>query len=438
MTRLHALDVAWLELESGRPPIATGLVCVLEPPTLPVAALREQVLARLPAMPSLRWVVSPATRRRRPEWVDAGSPDLEHHVRVSPVPTGHDPLGELVSQVMEQPMRRDRPLWDMTLAHGLPDGTAVLVWRWHHALADGQGAQAMLGQLLDVDPSGARRLADVLPLLRPNASGQHDPAGLRRAMASAVEGAVDGLVTTARHLPDAARLVGDLTPRPPGPLTGPLSSRRRWVHTTADVEVAKQRARTLGLSINDVLLAAVAHGLGALLESRGESSDRVLRCVMPVSLRAASDERLENKVSAAWVELPVGPMPFEQRARRVARTTSWQKHVGTPAVGAALLALTDRFVPAAVQQAVVTHARWVPAWMADTLVTNVPGAPFPLFVAGRRVPRAYPLIPADGHLRVLVGVVSHAGTLCFGVTGDGEHAADVHVARDGIAAALSA
>ncbi len=437
MTRLHALDVAWLELESGQPPIATGLVCMLESPTLPVAELRRQVRARLDTLPSLRWVLSADTRRRRPEWVDAGAPDLHHHVRVARLPGGPDPLGELVSEVMQQPMARDRPLWDMTLAHGLPDGGGVLVWRWHHAVADGQGAQAMLGQLLDVDPAGTRRLADVLPLLRPNASGEHDPSGLRQSMTAAVEGAVDGLVTTARHLPDAVRLVGDLTPRPPGPLTGPLSPRRRWVHATAGVDVAKHRARSLGLSINDVILAAVAQGLGALLQSRGESTDRVLRCVMPVSLRAASDERLENKVSAAWVELPVGPMSFEQRARRVARTTSWQKHAGTPAVGAALLALTDRFVPAPVQHAVVTHARWAPSWLADTLVTNVPGAPFPLFVAGRRVPLTYPLIPADGHLRVLVGVVSHAGTLCFGVTGDGEHAADVHVARDGIVAALS-
>jgi WS/DGAT/MGAT family acyltransferase len=333
---------------------------------------------------------------------------------------------------MEQPLRRDRPLWDITVAPGLPDGGWVLVWRWHHALADGQGAQAMLGQLLDVEPDGSRRLADVLTLLRPNAE---PPAagGLRRSVA----GAVDSVVTTARHLPDAARLVGDLTPRPPGPLTGELSAHRRWVHGTAALADAKSTARRLRHSVNDVVLAAVAQGLRALLLARGDDTDRVLRCVMPVSLRAAADGDLENKVSATWVELPVAAMGFDERVRRVARTTSWQKHVGTPAVGAALLTLTDRLVPAPVQDAVVSHARWVPGWMADTLVTNVPGSPVPLYVGGRRVPRAYPLIPADGYLRVTVGVVSHAGTLCFGVTGDGVHAPDVDVLRDALVAALT-
>jgi WS/DGAT/MGAT family acyltransferase len=306
----------------------------------------------------------------------------------------------------------------------------VLVWRWHHALADGQGAQAMLGQLMDVEPDGSRRLVDVLALLRPNAEAAS--GGLRRSMV----GALDSVVTTARHLPEAARLVGDLAPRPPGPLTGELSQRRRWVHGTAALDTAKGTARRLRHSVNDVVLAGVAEGLGALLAARGDDTDRVLRCVMPVSLRSAADGGLENKVSATWVELPVGAMSFDERVHRVARTTSWQKHVGTPAVGAALLTLTDRLVPAPVQDAVVSHARWVPGWMADTLVTNVPGSPVPLYVGGRRMPRAYPLIPADGYLRVTVGVVSHAGTLCFGVTGDGEHAPDVDVLRDALVAAL--
>jgi hypothetical protein len=75
--------------------------------------------------------------------------------------------------------------------------------------------------------------------------------------------------------------------------------------------------------------------------------------------------------------------------------------------------------------------------MTDTLVTNVPGAPFPLYVLGRRMRRAHPVIPADAHLRIIVGVVSHDGWLCFGVTGDGVHASDVDVLRDGALAALT-
>ena len=439
MARLRALDVAWLELETG-PSIATGLVCVLEGPPPPVAELRSLVAQRLPAMPSLRWVVDGEHGLRRPRWRDGGEVDLRVHVRSRRLAASPASLEDFVSAVMEQPLDKSRPLWEIAVGRGLPDGRWVLLWRWHHAIADGQGAQAMLGELLDVTPDGSRRMADVLAQLRPNAHDQppEAPRSTLRAARATVGAAMGEVVATVRHLPEAARLAADLAPRPGGSLTGPLSARRRWCAGTARLCDAQGVARRLGLSVNDVLLAAVAVGFSALLRDRGEPvAGRVLRCVIPVSQRGAADHDLENKVSATWVELPLGPMDFDDRVRAVARTTTWQKQVGTPAVGAALLALADALVPAPVQEAVVTHGRWVPGAMADTLVTNVPGAPFPLYVAGRRMPLAYPLIPVDGHLRVIVGIVSHDGTLCIGISGDAEHAPDVDVLRDAMVVALT-
>lgn len=103
---------------------------------------------------------------------------------------------------------------------------------------------------------------------------------------------------------------------------------------------------------------------------------------------------------------------------------------------AGLISLADHLVPAPVQEAVVEHASWVPEWFADTLVTNVPGAQFPVYVLGRRIQHLHPVIPVDAHLRITVGVVSHDGTLGFGVTGDGVHAADVDVLIAGISAGI--
>jgi WS/DGAT/MGAT family acyltransferase len=443
MSRLSALDAAWLELETG-PPIATGLVCVLDGPAPTLPELRALVAQRLPAMPGLRRVVTGEHRLRRPQWRDTDEVDLRHHVwsrrLVARAAGGGDSLEEFVASVAERRLDRSRPLWEMAIGRGLPEQQWVLLWRWHHAIADGQGAQALLGELFDVTADGSQRMTQVLARLRPNAADQPRPSGRSRLgdVRRAVGAALDEVVATTRHLPDAARLVADLAPRPGSSLTGPLSDRRRWLRGTARLSDAKDLARRLGLSVNDVLLAAVAVGFRALLLQRGEPVEgRALRCVIPVSQRHATDHDLENKVSATWVELPVGEMPFDERVRSVARTTTWQKQVGTPAVGAALLALTDTLVPAPVQEAVVTHGRWVPGAMADTLVTNVPGAPFPLYVAGRRMRLAYPLIPVDGHLRVIIGIVSHDGLLCVGVTGDGVHARDVDVLRDAMVAALT-
>ncbi len=111
---------------------------------------------------------------------------------------------------------------------------------------------------------------------------------------------------------------------------------------------------------------------------------------------------------------------------------------GVPVALAGLLGLADRLVPEAVLAAGVrTAGRTVPAWFLDTLTTNVPGPRVPVYLAGRRVQAMFPIIPVAGHTRITTGIFSYDGSLHIGVTGDGEHAADVDVLaagiRDGVA-----
>ncbi len=438
MTRLHALDSVWLELERGGPPIATGLVSVLDGPAPSVSDVRAMVADRLPQVASLSWVLDAHTVSR-PEWRNGGTPDLGRHVRAARVGAHPDDLASFVSALMEQPMDRSAPLWEMVAVRGLRDGQWAFVWRLHHAVADGIGARAVMGHFLDTRPDGGPTLADAsLAGEMPRTSGvrggrQHLPGPIGRA----VEDALTGAASAVRHSPEAAHAVADVIPRPPGPLTGPLSDRRRWVFDTVDLALAKQARRRLGASLNDVVLAAVATGFRALLQGRGEPTQgRTLRCTVPVSTRPHIDDQANNQVSLVWVELPVAEMTSHERVERISRSTAWQKHAGTPMIGAALVSLADHLVPGPVQQAVIAHASWVPGWFADTLVTNVPGAQFPLYVMGRRLRHLHPIIPVDASVRITVGVVSHDGTLGFGITGDGVHAADVDVLLEGTVTAL--
>ena len=438
MTRLHALDAVWLEMEKGGPALAPGAVCVLEGPAPPVAEVRAMVAQRLDKAPTLRWVLDHDSSLRRPVWRDGGVPDLSAHVRAVRLRAEPSALAEFVSSYIESPLERDRPLWDMRVVRGLADGQWALVWRLHHSVADGIAARAVMGHLLDLSPDGGPTLAEAsLAGALPVTTGGHDRGlHLPGRLGRAIEGAVSGLASAIRHAPQAAHVVADVTPRPPGPLTGPLSRRRRWVYATEDLAVAKAAKDRLGCSLNDVVLAAVANGYRALLLGRGERTDRTLRCVVPVSLRPPADEHADNRLTAAWTDLPVGEMTAARRAALIAESTAWQIRAGTPMVGAALISLADHLVPGPLQEVVVEHATWMPEWFADTLVTNVPGAQFPLYVLGRRIDHLHPVIPVDAHLRITVGVVSHDGTLGFGVTGDGLHAPDVDVLLAGISEGL--
>ena len=67
-----------------------------------------------------------------------------------------------------------------------------------------------------------------------------------------------------------------------------------------------------GGTFNDVVLACITNGFRELLLSRGEDVERVVRTLVPVSVRprddsgkAVGDGTYENKVSAMFAELPV-------------------------------------------------------------------------------------------------------------------------------------
>jgi len=74
-----------------------------------------------------------------------------------------------------------------------------------------------------------------------------------------------------------------------------------------------QGSQGLRGSFNDVVLAATAGAFRQLLLSRGESVERPVRSLVPVSVRtrdtsgrAIGDGTLANKVSGMFADLPVG------------------------------------------------------------------------------------------------------------------------------------
>lgn len=443
--RLHALDVAFLELEEPGPALAVGVAALLDGPCPPVADVRTLVRSRLPGMRRLTQRVEPDPGGiRRPVWVDVPDLDLGWHVRAVRAAD----LDAAVSAAMERPLPHDRPLWDLAAVRGLPDGRWGLVWRVHHTIADGVGAMILLGHAFDLTAAGdAGTLADAVlaagsSVVPPrHDAGEGTGVGGGRPMGgsavAAVESAITGLARAVGHLPATAaaavRAAADAAPRPPSDLTGPLSRRRRWVSVAPPLATAKRVRRAFGGTVNDVVLAAVTTGYRDLLLARGADVDgRRVRVMVPVNLRPPSDDGADNQVSAITCALPVGEPDPLRRLAEVAATTRRLKEVGAPVVGTALLGLVDHLVPSAVQDAAVSHGVWVPEWFVEGVVTNVPGPQFPLWVAGRRVRTLTPMIPLGGHLRLIVGVVSYDGALDVGVTGDGVHGGDVDVLARGI------
>ena len=218
---------------------------------------------------------------------------------------------------------------------------------------------------------------------------------------------------------------------PPSSLNLPIGPLRRFETVLADLDEIKRIKNSLGGTVNDVVLAAVAGGLRRLLKGRGELVDDVeLRAMVPVSVRADSDRgSLGNQVASVWAALPVyEPDPVE-RLHIVHEEMKDLKSSGQ-AVGAQVLTTLGEWAPPTI---VAQASRLVARQRAFNLVvTNVPGPQLPLYSLGREMQEVYPVLPLSQNTSLGVALLSYNGTIGFGLLGDYDTAPDLGVLAEGI------
>lgn len=431
VARLSSIDAFWINAEGDGPPFAIGALVVVDGPAPTLAELRTFIAARLPVTPRLRERLVPdPVGLRQPRW-EPTEPDLGHHVTTLALVEGDQAdLEQAVARIMQVRMDEDRPLWDYTLLTGLADGRWAVVSRVHHSVADGQGALLLTGHLIDVDEAGTTSLTAAVESLLP-AAPEHPPASRSEALAQGVKQGGDLALRAIRTLRSAsatgeafnaatrrAATVGTQLPKEAGPLAGDPGEHRVWHTTTVSLDDVRTIRRGLGGTVNDVVMTLMSGGYRALLTSWGTDPEgERIRVLVPVSLRSPGNLAANNQVGALLVMLPLAG---ETAARYddVRAHLDEVKNLGTAPLATPVYEAIDRTVPAVVQTfAVSALSGTVGGAFVETLVTNVPGPQFPLYVMGRRAHTMAPLIPLGEPLRLNVGVVSYDGILHFGITG---------------------
>jgi diacylglycerol O-acyltransferase / wax synthase len=446
MERMSALDASFLEIEDAVSHMHIGSVAIFEGPPPRYERLCEMVLGKLALVPRYRQLVRfVALRAGRPVWVDDPHFNLEYHLRRSglPAPGGEQELRRLVGRVMSQQLDRDKPLWEMWVVEGLEEGRWALISKVHHCMVDGVSGTDLLTVMLDrertPEPSGAdawrpQAAPDgVALLLRALALDLMSPYEATRALLAPRR--------LARRGGDAARgllrMRGIVRPTMPSSLNGAIGPNRRWSWARAQLSDVKVVRQALGGTINDVVLACIAGGFRRLLISRGESVDRVVRTLVPVSVRSPGERGVyNNRVSAMFAELPVGIEHPGRRLESIHAQMVDLKRSKEAVAGEVLTSLTG-FAPPLLLALAERLGTRVPQHNINTVTTNVPGPQHPLYAAGRRMLEAFPYVPLGGHMRVGVAIFSYNGALTFGVTGDYDTAPDIDVLCDGIARSLA-
>jgi len=205
-------------------------------------------------------------------------------------------------------------------------------------------------------------------------------------------------------------------------INGAVSNRKRFSSLSIPLDDAKLVRRVLGGTVNDVLLAGVAGGLRRLLAARGESVERALVAMVPVSTRpegGVDGGGLGNQLSAMLVSLATDIDDPVQRLGAIARSTTVAKeqerlHRGRLVGDVAQIAapgLVSRVARAVAGTRLFDRVR--PPF--NVMVSGIKGPDFPLFCAGSRVEAMYPVGPIAEGVGLNVTVFSYLDQLQFGL-----------------------
>lgn len=450
--RLSPLDASFLHIEDSVSHMHIASVAIFEGPPPPFADVVEMVDAKLDLVPRYRQKVRFVPfELGRPVWVDDVHFNIEYHLRHTalPAPGGESELRKLVGRVMAQPLDRAKPLWEIWVVEGLEDGRWAVLAKTHHALVDGVAGTDLLAVIMDLSPDAARPAQPSQWTPHPEPSGAElvvhalenmvrSPYEQMRAARAQTRWLRQALAYAGEVASGVFALSGLVRPTPLSSLNGPLGPHRRYAWATTTVEDIRAVRKEHGGTFNDVVLACITNGFRELLLARDEDVERVVRTLVPVSVRArdesgraVGDGTYENKVSAMFAELPV---EIENPVLRLAAITDQMKDLkeSKEAVAGEALVSMSGFAPPMLLALGMRLATRAAQRNVNTVTTNVPGPQFPLYAAGRRMLRAFPYVPLAGQVRLGIAIFSYDGEVNFGITGDYDTTEDIDVLAHGI------
>ena len=350
--------------------------------------------------------------------------DLSYHMSRFVMPKGST-WDDVLDNARRQSMTdfdKERPLWRVTVLEGLPGGKSVVIQKLHHAIADGQGAVQLGLALLDFTPEPT----DLGPMPPAPEPVVLDDRGFMQAVvrnnvgwvAKTAEDVIKGIGPLALSaIKNPGELIGKVVgtagsvlrfaKTPAGPLSPVMRERSINYHfDTIDMdfdtfrEAAKKRDRT----VNDLFLAAISVGMYRFHQKMGRPVDE-LRMNMPISLRTSEDQ--SNAVTIARFEIPVSNVIDDVLEAAANSVRSWRAE---PALKLAdYLAELTRFLPPELVSAA--------AQTSDLTASNVPGVPVPVWLAGAKVERMYPLVGTIG-AAINVTMLTYNGTANVGISSD--------------------
>lgn len=432
--RLPGVDAGFLYMETPTLHMHTLKVALVDVSTVPggysFARFHDELAARLHLLPPFRRrLVKVPFQLNHPVWVEDRDFDQARHVlhRRVPAPGGMRELEGLIGEIAGTPLDRRRPLWELDVCEGLADGRIAVVAKMHHALADGAAANALLANIMDLVPDA------VAPLPTRPWQGEPTPGPVDLLRDGVRDFLVQLrllpalLVSTARSVAAvvAHRRRSEIaTPRPvlDTPRTsfnGAITPRRCFATASLSLDDFKRVRKAFGVTLNDVVLAVAAGAMRSWLDARGEVPSASLVAGVPIATDSAEAAvRLGgNRVSNLFTSLHTDVDDPAERLLAISRTTSEAK-VLQRALGLDMLERWVQFTPPGpfhLFMRAYSRLRAADLHPApfNVVVSNVPGPPVPVHIAGARLSELYSVGPILQGIGLNLTVWSYLDTMAF-------------------------
>jgi WS/DGAT/MGAT family acyltransferase len=438
------MDTAFLYLETPRTPMHIGSIAIYDPSTAPNSFVRfkdilNHIEERLHLAKSFRRkLANVPLSLDYPYWIDDPDFDLEYHVRHIALPQPGDwrQLCIQAARLHSRPMDLTKPLWEFTVIEGLnnvpgvPKGSYAIVSKIHHAAIDGVSGVDIMNAVHSLDPSGA--------------ISSPDRAWIPERTPTSVELLARAQLNTLATPVRLARMAGDVAP---GLLKSAMGLIRGNFRTSIGrvprtrfngsvtqnrvidgrdfslAEIKDIRLRCQGATVNDVVVTIVGGAMRRYLKGKSELPSESMVAMAPISVRAKDEKgALGNQVAA--MTIPIGTHIADPLGRlQYVHEEADNSKLLTNAAGARQMTEYARLMPSTLSG--LAARLYVRLGMANriapmfnTVITNIPGPPVPLYMNGARLVTQFGLGPVFEGMGIIHPVFSYCGRISVAFTSD--------------------
>ena len=366
-----------------------------------------------------------------PYWVEDPDFDLEFHVRHVALPKPGDwrQFNILLARLHAKGLDMRRPLWEAYVIEGLngvdglpPDSFAIMI-KIHHAAIDGVSGAEILTAIHSLTDEAEP------PLVADNWQGESDPSPLKVASRAYI----NNLKTPLRFVKTATELFATLrsnrnTDSEKGKITPP-AIRTRFNHKISafrvtdtvkfDLGEVKRIKNTVeGATINDVIVSVVGGALNKYLEAKNETPEGSLKCGAPINVRSErNSDSTGNQVSMMIIDMASDIVDPVERLRAVHGSSTEAKegaaHIGNDLMMDISRSLAPQIWGIGMGAILTTAMRTNMPLPMQTVISNVPGPQFPMYLAGARVHTMLGMGPLLDMSGLFHAIISGVGGICI-------------------------